>query len=84
MSEEKREWRQLYVEALLETNPLNLADRVSIAEKAIFLRTKELPVGSVEQAERHAIADATSSLSVLRRECKSSKGIEAETRPAVG
>jgi hypothetical protein len=82
MSNEQREWRQLYVEALLETNPLNLADRVLTAEKAIFLRRKELRVGSVEQAERHAIADAISSLSVLRRECKSSTGIKAETRPA--
>jgi hypothetical protein len=82
MSNEQREWQQLYVEALLETNPLNLADRVSTAEKAIFLRTKELRVGSVEQAERHAIADAISSLSVLRREYKPSIGIKAETRPA--
>jgi hypothetical protein len=53
-------------------------------KKAIFLRTKELDVGSVAQVERNAIADAMSSLSVLRRECKSPKGIEAETRPAVG
>jgi hypothetical protein len=82
MSNERREWRQLYVDALLETNPLNLADRVSTAEKAIFLRMEQLRVGSVEQAERHAIADAISSLSVLRRECKSSTGIKAEARPA--
>jgi hypothetical protein len=82
MSNEQREWQQLYVEALLETNPLNLAGRVASAEKAIFLRTKELHIGLVEQAERHAIADAMSSLSVLRRECKSPIGIQAEIRPA--
>jgi hypothetical protein len=70
MSDEQREWRQLYVEALLETNPVNLAVRVATAEKAIFLRTKELRIGLVEQAERHAIADAVSSLSVLTREIK--------------
>jgi hypothetical protein len=81
MSDIQREWKQFYVEALLETNPLNLAGRVATAEKAIFLRTKELRVGPVEQAERHAIADAISSLSVLRRECKSSIGIEAKTTP---
>ena len=79
----QREWQQLYVEALLETNPLNLAGRVATAEKAIFLRTKELRIGLVEQAERHAIADAISSLSVLRRECKSPIGIRAKTRPAL-
>jgi hypothetical protein len=84
MSGTQREWQQLYVEALLETNPLNLAGRVSTAEKAIFLRTKELRIGSVEQAERHAITDAISSLSVLRRECKSPIGNNAETKPVLG
>jgi hypothetical protein len=84
MSDTQREWRQLYVEALLETNPLNLAGRVATAEKAIFLRTKELGVGSVEQVERNAIADAISSLSVLRREYKSPVETNVETRPALG
>jgi hypothetical protein len=84
MSDEQREWRQLYVEALLETNPLNLAGRVATAEKAIFLRTKELRTGLVEQVERNAMADAMSSLSVLRRECKRPTGTKAETRPALG
>jgi len=71
MSEGKREWRQLYVEALLETNPLNLAGRVGNAEAAIFLRMKELGIGSVQRVEQNAISDAISSLLVLRRECKS-------------
>jgi hypothetical protein len=84
MSDTQREWRQLYVEALLETNPLNLAGRVATAEKAIFLRTKELGVGSVEQVERNAIADAISSLSVLRRESKSRVETNVETRAALG
>ncbi len=84
MGDAQREWQQLYVQALLETNPLNLAGRVATAEKAIFLRTKELRTGSGEQAEWHAIADAISSLSVLRRESKSAIGIKTETRPALG
>jgi hypothetical protein len=58
MSDTQREWQQFYVEALLETNPLNLAGPVATAKKVIFLRTKELRIGPVEQAERHAIADA--------------------------
>jgi hypothetical protein len=82
MSEEKREWRQLYVEALLETNPLNLAGRVATAEKAIFLRMEELGVGSVQRIERNAISDAISSLLVLRRECKSPIAL-TETSPRV-
>ena len=84
MSDTQREWQRLYVEALLETNPLNLAGRVATAEKAIFLRTKEPLIGLVEQGERHAIADAISSLSVLRRECKSPLGKKTETTPALG
>ena len=51
MSDTQREWRQLYVETLLETNPLNLAGRVATAEKAIFLRTKELGIGSPERVQ---------------------------------
>jgi hypothetical protein len=81
MTEEKHEWRQLYVDALLETNPLNLAGRIAAAEKAIFLRMNELRVGSVERVERNAMSDAMSSLSALRRECKSAKGIKTETSP---
>ena len=83
MSDTQREWQRLYVEALLETNPLNLGGRIATAEKAISLRTKELCIGLVEQAERHAIADAISSLSALRKECKSPIGIQAGTRPAL-
>jgi len=81
---ENRDWRQFYVAALLETNPLNLAGRVAAAEKAIFLRMEQLDVGSVERVERNAIADAMSSLSVLRKECMSPKGIKAETNLAPG
>jgi hypothetical protein len=83
MSEEKREWRELYVEALLEANPLNLAGRIATAEKAIFLRMEEMGVGSVQRVERNAIADAISSLSVLRRECTAPIG-RAQTSPALG
>jgi hypothetical protein len=40
MSETQREWQQLYLEALLETNPLNLAGRVATAEKQSFCEQK--------------------------------------------
>ena len=62
------EWREHYRDALLETNPLNLIGRVATAERAIFLRTKELRGSLAGQAEQQAIADATNGLSVLKRE----------------
>ena len=40
------EWQRLYIEALVETNPLKLVERVSVAEKAILLRVAELCTNS--------------------------------------
>jgi hypothetical protein len=62
------EWQQCYVEALLETDPLNLAARVEIAERVILSRVKELCVSPGGEEEWQAIGDAISGLSVLRRE----------------
>jgi hypothetical protein len=36
------EWQDCYLEAFLDTNPLNLVGRIAAAEKAIVLRTEEL------------------------------------------
>jgi hypothetical protein len=57
-----------YREALLETNPVSLVGRVATAERAIFLRMKELRGSLAGQVERQAIADAINGLSVLKRE----------------
>ncbi len=38
----EQEWQRLYTEALLETDPHNLAGLVALAEKAMLLRVAEL------------------------------------------
>jgi hypothetical protein len=62
------EWQQCYVEALLETDVVNLVARVTIAEGVILSRVRELCLGSGDEEEWQAIEDAISGLSVLRRE----------------
>jgi hypothetical protein len=76
------EWQQCYVEALLETDAVNLVARVAIAERVILSRVEELCLSSGEEEEWRAIEDAISGLSVLRREIvKSSIGIKKNQRP---
>jgi hypothetical protein len=78
------EWQRLYVEALLETNPLNLAGRIAAAEKVMLLRVAELCTSSDGPEEWHAIEHAITGLSVLKREIlKSPIGNETERRAAV-
>ena len=62
------EWRQCYVEALLERDAVNLAARVEIAERVILARVGELCVSSDGEEEWRAIEDAISGLAALRRE----------------
>jgi hypothetical protein len=67
----KSEWQRLYVEALVETNPVKLVDRVACAEKALRLRAEELGMSSEGVQESWAISDAERGLSVLKREIES-------------
>jgi hypothetical protein len=62
------EWQRLYVEALLETNPLILVGRVKAAEVAILSRIEELCTCSDEQEEWQAMEDAITGLAALKRE----------------
>ncbi len=78
------EWQHCYVEALLETDALNLAARVSIAERVILSRVEELCLSAGDEEEWQAIEDAISGLSVLRREIlKSLIGIKKDQRPDI-
>jgi hypothetical protein len=78
------EWQQCYVEALLETDAVNLAARVAIAERVILARVEELCLGSGDEEEWQAIEDAISGLSVLKREIlKSPIGIKKDRRPDI-
>jgi hypothetical protein len=74
MSTPQWEWQDYYLEALLDTNPMNRLERVEAAEKAISLRTRELGASPGGEVERRAIADAISCLAILKRERESSIG----------
>ena len=84
MSDTQWKWQEPYLEAFLDTDPKNLADRIAAAEKAIYLRTEELRASSNGLAEWRAIADAISGLSILKREIKSSTEVKPERGPEIG
>jgi hypothetical protein len=77
------EWQQCYVEALLETDALNLAARIASADKAILSRIEELCTSSGGEEEWRAIEDAISGLSVLRREIPTSSIGKTDRSPDV-
>jgi hypothetical protein len=78
------EWQRLYIDALLETDPLSLAGRVSAAEKVMLLRVAELCTSSDEPEEWQAIEYAITGLSVLKREILQSPiGTKTERGAAV-
>jgi hypothetical protein len=81
MSENHWKWQETYLEAFLDTDPLNLANRVAAAEKAIYLRTEELRASTGAGAEWRAIADAMSGLSILKGEINRPAEIRPERRP---
>ena len=59
-------WWALYKNAVLETNPEKLAERVRAAEEAVAKRSSR--DGEVPHGEREALRDAQNALLVLRRE----------------
>ena len=74
------EWQRLYVEALLETNPLVLVERVAVAEKAILSRVAQLCTSSDDRVEWKAIEDAITGVAVLRREILKSRNANTAQR----
>jgi hypothetical protein len=67
------EWQRLYVEALVETNPQILVERVAVADKAILTRVAELCTTSDDRVEWKAIEDAITGMAVLRKEILKSR-----------
>lgn len=61
------EWHRLYVEALLEADPIKLVRRVATTEKAMLLRVEELCTSSDEAVEWQSIEDAITGMAVLKR-----------------
>jgi len=78
------QWQRRYIEALVETNPLILVERVSFAEKAILLRVAERCANSDDRVEWKAVEDAITGMSVLREEIlKSRNETTAQRTPAI-
>jgi hypothetical protein len=70
-----RSWKQLYKEALFETNRLQIAERIYQAELAILLREYQLElVASESGSEYRALKKA---MSVLRNLLRVSGAAEA-------
>ncbi len=83
------QWHELYKAALLETDWSKIEERIQAAESAIQNRKRECaldPAGT--QEENRALADAITSLGVLRSEVASwsidKSGKEVAPRPPAG
>jgi hypothetical protein len=62
-------WKQVYEEAILETDRYRLQERVAAAQAAIDVRLNELSQdGQAAGEEQIAIRDALNGLTVLRKE----------------
>lgn len=61
------EWQKPYQQALIELDQKKLREHIAAAETAISTRLKAIAGSSNHHAEREAIADALSSLRVLKR-----------------
>ena len=59
-------WRDLYLQALFETNKTKVAGLIAEAERALFLREHELFTGSHDPAERAAVNAAIHALHALK------------------
>ena len=59
-------WRNLYLQALFETDKTKISMRISEAERALLFREHELFTGVHNPAERDAVNAALHSLHALR------------------
>ena len=62
------QWQPQYEAALLELNPINLAQRIQEAQAALFNRLRDLSRSSGQEPETEAIENALGALQVLTRE----------------
>lgn len=60
------EWRDLYLQALFETDPAAIHCRISQAERALIRREHDLFTQAEARAEREAIINALNALNALR------------------
>lgn len=62
------QWQPLVQAALMELDPIQLRERIQVAETAIAVRLGEIGSNPADHAERYALADAVASLRFLKRE----------------
>lgn len=60
------DWRDLYLQALFETDPSRMYSRIAEAERALFRREHELFADPKSRAEREAVVNALNALNALR------------------
>ena len=60
------DWRDLYLQALFETDRSRMYSRIAEAERVLFRREHELFTDLKGKAEREAVANALSALHSLR------------------
>ena len=61
-------WQQAYAEALRETNPSKLREKISACEMTIVQRMEELSGGAGAEAEQESIKRAAQGLRILKRD----------------
>jgi len=76
MEMEHPKWQQKYEALLLEVDPQKLAVLVEEVETAMFYRYQELSFSSDGHDERHALAEAATSLLVVEKEILGFPGLE--------
>jgi len=62
------EWQKAYEDAMLELNSSKLAERISVAEAAIFLRLQTLANDPDGEIERQTIEGALEALRIVKRD----------------
>jgi hypothetical protein len=75
-------WREPYLEALMETDERKLAGLVEHAERAMLSRMHVIRSGA-DRVEKLAIEDALSALNVLKRETASFRRFHAQANRAI-
>ena len=70
------QWQEPLLQAVMETKPDSLLEKIQIAETAISQRLRELEGNPGSKEERVALRDAVSTLRVLKRVLIQSDGPE--------
>jgi hypothetical protein len=86
------EWQRPYQEALAETNPQRIVERVHLAEASILSRMVRITLNSRTRFEAEALDHALGVLAMLRRKTEKSKmsqraiatGFDPACTPAAG